>query len=210
MDLDTVRGRVDLGRAKVWRCIANFPRPPPGAAEPHVIDIGVLRKLAAAGATVEMILSAIETDQSAEQAKLYERRVKDAERQRRKRANNGHAESHGVTRSHADVPLPPIKPPTPQTSESKKIPRSTPGKPMPDNWLPDERCSLYAKSKGWDLARIRSEGERFRNHSLSTGRIHKNVFAAWCNWVTSPYQTNGGKPKPDREAEFWDPHAGIL
>lgn len=57
----------------------------------------VLRALAANGATIDMIIAAVEADQAADLAKQAARRAKDAERQRNKRARHAESRGHNVT-----------------------------------------------------------------------------------------------------------------
>ena len=74
-----------------------------------MINISTLRAMAAAGASVDVILAAVEAELVAEGERVQARRVIDADRQRRKRHADGdgitprHAESRNVTRSHADA-----------------------------------------------------------------------------------------------------------
>jgi len=66
-----------------------------------MIDITTLRAMAAAGASVDVILAAVEAELVAEGERVQARRAKDAERQRQWRS--GHPSSQSVTVSHSDV-----------------------------------------------------------------------------------------------------------
>jgi len=50
----------------------------------------------------------------------------------------------------------------------------------------------YALAKGWSETTVDLEIERFKNHARASGRRQLDWQAAWRNWVTSPFQTNGG------------------
>jgi hypothetical protein len=91
-----------------------------------------------------------------------------------------------IGRAHIDTYL--------LTISNKKVSKKSisRGSPLPPDWAPDEDDRQYAAQRGWPQARIDSEAERFRNRSLDKGTLHKNIKAAWRNWVTSPYQ----KPEP--------------
>jgi ATP-dependent Clp protease ATP-binding subunit ClpA len=75
-----------------------------------------------------------------------------------------------------------------ETKESKKERKKTISAlfDVPDDASEENRT--FAESKGWQRQRIDSEWQRFRDHSINKGKKHRNVAAAWRNWVTSPYQ----------------------
>lgn len=73
--------------------------------------------------------------------------------------------------------------------QRRDISTRTNGAEVPEE-MPDE-SRAYAEGKGWDDRKSASEWERFRNHSLANGKTHRNVNAAWRNWVTSPFQSKG-------------------
>jgi hypothetical protein len=158
-----------------------------------MIDITALRAMAAAGATVDVILAAIEADQKSQIEKLTERRAKDAERQRRKRSvHNGHAESRGPSDAVCDPPQHILTPPR---EKPKKVSLAIEAASVPDQPTADARS--FAQSKAWDDARTDREWQRFRDHGIAKGRKHKGeigLAAAWRSWVTSPYQTSNGAP----------------
>lgn len=59
---------------------------------------------------------------------------------------------------------------------------------VPLDWTPSAGGREYARARGFNEQRITTEGERFRNNSHAKGLRYSNIDAAWCNWVTSPYQ----------------------
>jgi len=78
--------------------------------------------------------------------------------------------------------------PLPAAARAKRTPT-----PLTAQWvLPEEGCS-FAAAKGWPQARIDTEEQRFRDYWLASGKAKADWAATWRNWVTSPYQTNGGQ-----------------
>jgi hypothetical protein len=75
-----------------------------------------------------------------------------------------------------------------ETKESKKVRKKTISAlfDVPDDASEENRT--FAESKGWNRQRTDSEWQRFRDYSINKGKKHRNVAAAWRNWVTSPYQ----------------------
>jgi hypothetical protein len=78
-------------------------------------------------------------------------------------------------------------PPTP-SSKPKRVSRSA---AIDVPLSPSDSQRSFAASQGWDQPKINREWERFRNWSLNKGRKHRNIDAAWRNWVTSPFQATG-------------------
>ena len=152
-----------------------------------MIDVAILRAMAASGATVDVVIAAVEAAQARQHEKLVMRRSQDAKRQKRHRIRN--AESRGVTRTDRDTPSPMVSPNTPSLtlppsySKPKKVSRMA--VEIPSDFSPD---ISFAESKGWTRERAQSEAHRFADHALSKGRKCKDWPAAWRNWVTSPYQ----------------------
>ena len=62
----------------------------------------IVRALRDAGATADMIVAAVEAHEAEADAKVTERRAKDAARKAAQRVRDGHGMSRGVTRSHAE------------------------------------------------------------------------------------------------------------
>lgn len=182
-----------------------------------MIDIAILRAMAAAGATVDMILAAIEAAQAKETVRAADRRAKEAERQKRYRLSRvltrTNAESPVVTgcpRDNRDIGLNHSSingnrvgqldehiDNTLTKSIKKESKRSISAAiDVPEDASEDNRT--FAKSKGWDDRKTASEWQRFRDHSLSKGKKHRNVDAAWRNWVTSPFQAQTGNTPDER------------
>lgn len=78
------------------------------------------------------------------------------------------------------------------------------GEPIRADWVPSERNRADARAKGLSETRIDAESERFRDHSLAKGVLHKNLDAAWRNWITSPYQQAkpNGQPRPGSKEDM--------
>ncbi len=96
---------------------------------------------------------------------------------------------------HGDARPPPSKVPPitplntpPLSSKPKRVSRTAGKCAMPDDWSPDVR---FAEARGLTEAQIETEAQRFRDHAAAKGRRCANWDAAWRNWVTSPFQTQG-------------------
>ncbi len=155
-----------------------------------MIDIAVLRAMAAAGATVDMILAAIEAAQTTQSKKLTERRAKDAERQRRKRSSvhDGHAESRGSSNDVRDPPLH-ILPPQ-ENSEPKKVPRSMRGTRIPDDWSLSSEDLVFARTILPERA-VNEERDKFRDYwraRAGAGGAKSDWSATWRNWIRNVRQ----------------------
>lgn len=143
-----------------------------------------LRELMALGLSGEMLLAVvtiIERDANVTQRKS-------AERSKRYRERKRDARHVSVTRdANADVHIG-TSTSREETKESKKVRKKTISAlfDVPDDASEENRT--FAESKGWQRQRIDSEWQRFRDHSINKGKRHRNVAAAWRNWVTSPYQ----------------------
>jgi hypothetical protein len=87
-----------------------------------------------------------------------------------------------------------------ETKESKKVRKKTISAlfDVPDDASEENRT--FAEGKGWQRQRIDSEWQRFRDHSISKGKKHRNVAAAWRNWVTSPYQGAQNGQRDERKS----------
>ncbi|HZP77547.1 MAG TPA: hypothetical protein VFB45_15490 [Pseudolabrys sp.] len=77
--------------------------------------------------------------------------------------------------------------------ESKKEKKVKVSIETPDR--PTEKAMNFAAIEHrWELTRIQTEWQRFRDHGIAKGRRHRGFVgleAAWRNWVTSPYQQTG-------------------
>jgi hypothetical protein len=151
----------------------------------------MIEQMAAGGVSMEMILVAVRT---AELSRVSGGKQVDTAAEKRRAWDREYRAKRRTVH-----PNPPENPPDtknvyidnlPSNNKSKKT--ISRGSPLPPDWMPDEQGRAYAKDKkSWNDAKIDFEAERFRNHSLSKGILHKNINAAWRNWVTSPYQTGG-------------------
>ena len=118
---------------------------------------------------------------------LEQRRRRDRDR---KRSMENPRKIHG---NSLEIPMEnpsPAYTTPPLSSKSKKISRSAVEVPE----LPSDKNLEDATSRGWSTDYAKSEWQRFRDWSINKGRKHRNVDAAWRNWVTSPYQINGSRP----------------
>lgn len=146
-----------------------------------MIDIAILRAMAAAGATVDVIITAVELAQAPE----VNRRAKDAERKRLERARPRMSEDvHGRHRTVQDTNGHIIERKKVSKKESKKERKIS----IAADWSPSEDDRAYARSEGWDDQRIGYESKRFHNHYLANGERRASWPACWRKWVTSPYQ----------------------
>lgn len=162
-----------------------------------MIDIKVLRAMAAAGATVEMILAAVEAAQNAHQDALAKRRESDANRQTKRRRMSRDITLRHVTSRDSSTALDDVNGNSGiYTSSSlegskKEEEVSMPAKrkrAIPDGFVLSAAASSFAEKKGWGSARIQSEFNRFCDHARANGRKQIDWDAAWRNWVTSPFQ----------------------
>jgi hypothetical protein len=180
-----------------------------------LIDIAVLRAMAAAGATVEMILAAVEAAQKTHEDALAKRRASDVARQQKRRGKScdaapSHVTSRDPLTSSDDVcdsrdpetpspPSPPLKKGLPHTP-SKEItpPAPTPPAPrasrsaekrgLPADFELSESDNRFALDRGWTPDKLSSELARFVDHARANNRKQADWHAAWRNWVTSPFQ----------------------
>jgi hypothetical protein len=140
-----------------------------------MIDTAILKAMAAAGASVDVIIAAVEAAQVSEEQKLTERRAKDAERQRRRRASlnvtPSHAESRGrnVTKDEALSFL--LTDSENKKEESKKERKKAAQKKSlcPADFQPTESNLAYGKSLGFTPAEISEMALEMREWSASTG-----------------------------------------
>lgn len=161
----------------------------------------LLDNLLALGASAETIVNFVKVALAGEEAARAEKREKAAERQRQKRERDHiEAERHALSRSVTPVTRDVCDTPSIYTStleeevKPKKVSISR-AKTIEPDAQPTEANRQYARDKGWDEPRIDSEWERFKNYSIAKDRKYKNVSAGWCNWVTSPFQSQpDGRP----------------
>ena len=188
-----------------------------------MIDASVLRALAAAGATTEMLIAAVEAAQIIEQEKLTEKRAKDAERQRKHRASLQSVtvtprdiERHGVTECD-DVPqkekspTPPIRKTITPNNPSDCVPLAAETAPrkarrakartsISENTQPSDADKLAAEKYGLGKENFRTEWRMFRNHHISKGSTMADWPAAWRQWLDHGVQF-GRIAKPAAQIE---------
>lgn len=180
-----------------------------------MIDITILRAMAAAGATVDMILAAVEAAQKTEAEKIAARRAKDAERQRLSRGvTRTHAESQpvrNVTNGHSDKScsyLEEDRKIEPKKEATQPKPRGT---RLPSDWKPSQTDFEFAHAKGMPHDRIATEAEKFRNYwTAKSGATATKLDwpATWRNWVMSSLERQPGNPPtppPNAAAELRRP-----
>ncbi len=146
----------------------------------------LVRQLGTSGCSIEQIAMAVGSLENQIQAADQQRRQTNAERQARWRDRN--VTKRYVTPRHVMSRDPsPADTTPPLSSKSKKISRSAVEIPE----TPSDKNIEDATSRGWSTDYAKSEWQRFKDWSANKGRKHRNVDAAWRNWVTSPYQKNG-------------------
>ena len=145
-----------------------------------MITIAILR---AAGASEAFIARVAELE---ERERITERRAKWRKQKRDQRS------------CPQCPPEPPDKVDTPYVlTSSLKKERKKEGRKkahaLSAQWVLTEQDRSFAASKNWPQARIDIEEQRFRDYWLANGKAKADWAATWRNWVTSPYQTNGGQ-----------------
>ena len=182
-----------------------------------MIPTSVLRAMQAAGATAEMIVAAIEADEKANAEQKAQRREQNRINQQNHRARQQESaltlddkRLHALTDDDVIPPTPPIDKKdsflltfSDSTLEKKEgvviarasKPRANRGQTVPADMQLSIKNLDYALTQGWARDRAFREWGRFRDGSISKGRLYKNIDAGWRNWVTSPYQkeTPSGK-----------------
>lgn len=151
------------------------------------ISAGTLKRLAALQLAPEAMQEVLSIIASCIEP-LEERRRRD--RDRKPKRGNSKENPRNIQGISSEIPVenPPqhILPPQ-ESSKPKRVSRSAVDIPE----RPTEEARVFARSEGWDDERTNREWQRFRDHSLAKGRKHRDLMAAWRNWVRSPYQTNG-------------------
>jgi hypothetical protein len=190
-----------------------------------MIDPSVLRALAAAGATTDMLIAAVEAAHASEQEKIATKRAKDAERQRKHRASQktpdvtvtsrdigGHDVTEGDTQD-GPLPLPlvppnpPINPyPDPETNSRRAAHR------MPKGYRLAEEDRQFARDLGWSESEI-DDGEAehvdyWSNPKLPASKALKTDWAAvWRNRVRDIGKRRGSQPRsPTNVTKFRGGH----
>ncbi len=62
---------------------------------------------------------------------------------------------------------------------------------LPADFELSESDNRHATKAGWSADKVSIELQRFRDHAAASGRKQADWHAAWRNWVSSPYQSNG-------------------
>lgn len=155
-----------------------------------MIDISILRAMAAAGAPVEVILAAIEVDQRSEIARVQARRLADAERQRLSRMSHGQAVTPRDTADTNEALtsfLPSSKPiETNKKEEKKKVRGGRVGKHLlPDDWTP--KPVHYAKA---EREFVEQKADDLRNWAKSKGIMRIDWDATFHGFLKP--RANGG------------------
>lgn len=162
----------------------------------------LVRKLGAAGCSIEQIAVAVELHEQERLAQETHKREVNAARQARYRDKRRPVASRNVTGRNEQLPPPTYTTPPEENSEPKKVPRSMRASPLSTDWKVSTEGRSFAQSHGWDPPRIEQQAERFRDHALAGGRKQVDWEAAWRKWVTSPYQStaNGARASPNGAA----------
>jgi hypothetical protein len=61
--------------------------------------------------------------------------------------------------------------------------RRAPRKMIDPNWIPGDKETLYAKSKGFDAPKVKQMGGAFVRHHRSRGTMIADLYATWQTWV---------------------------
>lgn len=177
-----------------------------------MIDIAILRAMAANGAPVEAILAAIEADQRAEIERVQARRLADAERQRRRR----HADTAGQTvtpRDTADTStalsssLSPSKTSEIQERKEEKKERSRAKKSaLPDEWTPKLAHYDKAKKQNQSAAFVDQKADDMRNWARSKAVMRADWDATFHGFLRpdESQKVNGHGSRTHRVAAAFD------
>lgn len=173
-----------------------------------MIDITTLRAMAKAGASVDVILAAIEAELVAEGARVQARRAKDAERQRRSRHADSktvtpcHAESHPVTRSHSDMELSltssSFLTSTKEASKKEESKKERASKrQLPSDWVPKPAHYAKAKKLNHPDGYVDQKAEDLRDWARSKAIMRADWDATFNGFLKNRETTNGfGGPRP--------------
>lgn len=163
--------------------------------------------MAKAGASVDVILAAVEAELVAEGERVQARRAKDAERQRRWRARDS-VESQPVTRSHCDTKVSLSSLLSSSTSitkeEEKKEERKKERKerarkiPVPPDWKPNEAHYAKAAILGIPADLMLMKADDMRNWAKSKAVIRADWDATFFGFLRPHDSVNGhgAAPRP--------------
>jgi hypothetical protein len=178
-----------------------------------MIDVSILKALAAAGATQEMLIAAVEAANALEEEKAVARRLKATNKKRRQRGMSPLVPgTEGDTGGQTGTPFPPKeRSPTPP-KEITPIPEHavtrTRARRLADDWKANEIERAYAVKQGIPEAEIAGTEEDFRNYWLGTGKPMASWTMTWQRWCREavkrkrapPNGTNGySKPLSNSE-----------
>lgn len=144
-----------------------------------MITVAMMR---AAGISQAQILRVIELEQAERIA---------SRREQNRKASQKHRARQQISADSADSADAHILTSSPN-KERKKEGRKK-AHALSAQWVLSEADRNFATTRNWPQARIESEEQRFRDYWLANGKAKADWAATWRNWVTSPYQTNGGQ-----------------
>jgi hypothetical protein len=180
----------------------------------------VLRALEAAGASLNMILAAIEAERAAEdrehKAALESKRAKDAERQRKHRNNVTNVTRDGrddppVTRDRRDAaptePNPVGSNTTPPKGGEDNSTHARDPHRLPADFALSEADRQFVRDLGWSDAEISDEFSGFvdywSNPKLPGSKALKsNWSATWRNRIRDLSKRRGHAQRPDAQRSF--------
>jgi hypothetical protein len=160
------------------------------AIKPEVLDA-----LLAAGASAEMIVAAVKADLATEEQKKLVKRAKDAERQRKSRANRSASrdvtvtgcDSQDVAATPPDPPIPPVSPKGDTAPQGAKQRR---GSKIEETWTPPAVAELGPEfrklAEQWTADSYRTEAAAFRSYWLGESgakACKSNWKRAWENRI---------------------------
>lgn len=161
-----------------------------------MINISTLRAMATAGASVEVILAAVEAEIIAEGARVQARKDRDAERQRRHRdakaVTPSQVVSHGVTRRHSDTEVSltssSLLTSLENSTSKKEVSKKERARKcfLPDDWLP--KPSHYAKAS---QAHVDRKADDLRNWAKSKAIMRADWDATFHGFLRPTEGSNG-------------------
>jgi hypothetical protein len=54
---------------------------------------------------------------------------------------------------------------------------------LPDDWIPDEKDSAFARKHDWSAEKVSAEAAKFMAYHLAKGSLMLNWHRAWQTWV---------------------------
>ncbi len=167
------------------------------------LSAAVLDALLAAGCTADQIVAAVKADLAGQEARIADKRAKDAERQRKSRTNRkGHDASRDVTVTECDPPIDNSSLPPevyPKEANASFAPRGRKPKStrLPIDWQPEPLTGeTLTMVSVWQPGRIEREIAKFRDYYAgATGRkaLKNDWQAGYRNWLRNADDWNQGK-----------------